>query len=234
MVTGTTASTGDHASSPAAVCLHRMPELRQKSVCPGCRSRARDKAAVLWRSGWLTIALACPVTTSATARRTEASAASALVSSGSAGVAPSPCGRWSHRQGVAREGGDRLFRVPTRQAQCSVREFLRARRRNRGRRAGSRRLAGSFNRPRAKPRLVAMRARHRRVRPVSASGFTSRDIRSSRLCGSSCRVPFRLRLVISGQTLVVDLFFFARIDLGWIRAQRTHLLDALLGAPRAG
>src|SRR5262245_41279982 len=87
MVTGTTASSGDHSiiTGRVATPVDSSTSLPRYSVCPG--SGKPERYSTFLATGLVTTAVAAPALTSATARRIAASAAGALDSSGWPGSA---------------------------------------------------------------------------------------------------------------------------------------------------
>ena len=196
MVTGTTASAGDH--SIITGCGARPPlaaSSARNSVWPGWRNPARY--STLLAIGLVTTAPALPRLTWSTAWRMEASAAVALVSSGCPGraVAISP---------VATTGKAFANAAPAssgrhRQARPAIPGFSLAPRRTRGRRA-DRTAEGPALCAAARLRWQC-RGRCPRARRMSAREALPciNDIRSSRLCGGrSDRLSISPR--ISGRT----------------------------------
>ena len=87
MVTGTTASSGDHSiiTGLTGLPVHSCASRPKNSVWPG--SAKPEAYSTFLATGLVTIAAARPAITSATARRIEAIAAGALVASGLPGAA---------------------------------------------------------------------------------------------------------------------------------------------------
>ena len=151
MVTGTTASSGDHSIITG---VHRLAGrfLRQPAEKFGVAGlgKARRGRARSWRSDWSPRPRRVPASTSATARRIEAIAAGALVASGLPGAAVT--GRSSGTTGSARAKASPACAGVTVVERHVEAERARARLQEIRRRRSDRRPAGRVRAAAARPR----------------------------------------------------------------------------------